>query len=328
MKKLVSLLVLFLTIALSATSQTMQIAALTHEGEIKNYTSADALRKAYNDAVDGDVITLSSGSFNSVNLEKRITVRGAGMGVQVNNTDPFIEPTMLKGSFDIKADGNGINNLILEGVACSSRVNLKGVINAWFSKCKFEDIKYSTGYGGYENVTWINCVFDDAEFCYNASMNFYSCLFVSAPPSASNSTFSLTNCVLYIPNSNYNYGSVTYNNSIFINETGKVLYPYGTCFNSIWKGPLSENSYFISTMESHHNSIVPDDVELFKEGTFYQLTDQAKTYLGGDGTEVGLYGGSLPFDPTPTNPQITKFQVASKTTADGRLAVDIEVQAK
>ena len=60
----------------------------------------------------------------------------------------------------------------------------------------------------------------------------------------------------------------------------------------------------------------------------FQLTDAAKTQcLGTDGTEVGIYGGSLPFDPTPSNPQITKCNVAAKSTADGKLSVDIEVNA-
>lgn len=60
----------------------------------------------------------------------------------------------------------------------------------------------------------------------------------------------------------------------------------------------------------------------------FQLTEAAKTqYLGMDGTEVGIYGGSLPFDPVPSNPQITKCNVAAKSTADGKLSVDIEVKA-
>ena len=60
----------------------------------------------------------------------------------------------------------------------------------------------------------------------------------------------------------------------------------------------------------------------------FELTDAAKTqYLGTDGTEVGIYGGNLPFDPTPSNPQITKCNVAAKSTADGKLSVDIEVNA-
>lgn len=36
---------------------------------------------------------------------------------------------------------------------------------------------------------------------------------------------------------------------------------------------------------------------------------------------------SLPYSAIPTNPQITKFNVASKTTADGKLSVDIEVKS-
>ena len=66
----------------------------------------------------------------------------------------------------------------------------------------------------------------------------------------------------------------------------------------------------------------------YNDNETFELTDAAKTqYLGSDRTEVGIYGGSLPFDPTPTNPQITKCNVASKSTADGKLSVDIEVSA-
>lgn len=60
----------------------------------------------------------------------------------------------------------------------------------------------------------------------------------------------------------------------------------------------------------------------------FELTDEAKgKYLGTDGTQVGIYGGSLPFTSTPSNPQITKCNVAAKSTADGKLSVDIEVKA-
>ena len=66
----------------------------------------------------------------------------------------------------------------------------------------------------------------------------------------------------------------------------------------------------------------------YNDNETFELTDAAKAqYKGSDGTEVGIYGGSLPFDPTPTNPQITKCNVASKSTADGKLSVDIEVSA-
>ena len=72
----------------------------------------------------------------------------------------------------------------------------------------------------------------------------------------------------------------------------------------------------------------PADTPVFKEGSFYELLDNLKTsWLGNDGTERGMYGSNWPFDPTTTNPRITKFNVAKKTTADGKLPVEIEVEA-
>lgn len=67
---------------------------------------------------------------------------------------------------------------------------------------------------------------------------------------------------------------------------------------------------------------------IFKEGGYYELVDNlADVWIGSDGSQIGLHGGNMPFDPVPTNPQITKFNVASKTSADGKLSVDIEVKA-
>ena len=66
----------------------------------------------------------------------------------------------------------------------------------------------------------------------------------------------------------------------------------------------------------------------YSEVEQFELTDEAKTtYLGTDGTEVGMHGGILPYDTTPSYPQITKMNVANKTTADGKLSVEIEVSA-
>jgi len=66
----------------------------------------------------------------------------------------------------------------------------------------------------------------------------------------------------------------------------------------------------------------------YSDDNEYKLTEAAKGLIKGtDGTEVGIYGGNLPYAPTPTNPQISKFNVAAKTTADGKLSVDIEVKS-
>lgn len=332
MKKLFSLLALLVTVTFAAGAQSVQVATLTHDGTISSYTGANALRDAYTAAVDGDVITLSSGSFSSVNFEKRITVRGAGMGVKVNDNAPYIAPTILKGDFEINADASGENFFKLEGILCEEEVDLGGVFEAKFAKCRFAKLDYNTGKGGFGNTSFINCVIDGGSICYNASMTFYGCYMEDLYFNGNGSHNNITNCILHIvEQSNFDDNACVAKNSIYLNSKG---YEYcqnkGTAFNSIWSGTIYNHivTPFWNTLESHNNTIVPEGTQLFKEGTFYQLTDEAKKYLGDDGTEVGLYGGSLPFDPTPTNPQITKFNVAPKTTADGKLSVDIEVNAK
>ena len=47
-------------------------------------------------------------------------------------------------------------------------------------------------------------------------------------------------------------------------------------------------------------------------------------YIGADGTQVGLYGG-IGFDLVPSILQITKCEVAPRSTTDGKLSVKIEV---
>lgn len=331
MKKLYLLLTLLVAVVCTGKAQSTQVATLSHEGTITSYTSADALRNAYEAAVDGDVITLSSGSFTAINFEKRITVRGAGMGVRVNDTDPYIEPTLLVGNFEINADGDENNNFKLEGILSENSVDLGAVINAQFSKCKFKGLGYNTNRGGFTNVTFINCVFyDSASICFNATMNFYGCYLKNVYFNGSGSHHNITNCILEKNNSFEDYACVV-KNSIYINSNdNEYCMNHGNAFNSVWLGKCyaTTGNPFYATLESHNNTILPEGMKLFKEGTFYQLTDEAKQYVGDDGTEVGIYGGSLSFDPTPTNPQIVKFNVAPKTTADGKLSVDIEVNAK
>ena len=58
----------------------------------------------------------------------------------------------------------------------------------------------------------------------------------------------------------------------------------------------------------------------------FELTETAAaTYLGGDGTQVGIYGGTNPFNPAPSNPQVKKFTVNSTTEGD-QLKVKINVE--
>ena len=58
----------------------------------------------------------------------------------------------------------------------------------------------------------------------------------------------------------------------------------------------------------------------------YELKEEITTsFLGNDGTEVGIYGGMMPYDPRPTYMRMKRCNVAPRSTIDNKLSVEIEV---
>ena len=74
-------------------------ATLVHGNNTIVYYGKDALSKAYKDAAEkGDIITLSSGTFSSINIYKSISIYGVGF-----ETNPITgeEPTIIQGGINI-----------------------------------------------------------------------------------------------------------------------------------------------------------------------------------------------------------------------------------
>ncbi len=165
----------------------------------------------------------------------------------------------------------------------------------------------------------------------------------------SSNTLSFVNSVIMNPRLGYS----TYTNNSF-EFTNCVVGATGTSLNiyyAIFRNSIIRDSSSLNSTNLLYNCVGISSVNIFDDysmnykaektsdvfktwtGTYsdlqdFELTDSAKKkYLGDDEKEVGIYGGNLPFSPNPTNPKITKFNVASKSTADGKLSVDIEVKA-
>ena len=86
---------------------------------------------------------------------------------------------------------------------------------------------------------------------------------------------------------------------------------------------MLRRNYIFDTIKSVFKTYNGTDGFSFNE--LYELTDEAKTkYIGTDGTQVGLHGG-MGFDLVPSTLQITKCEVAPRSTTDGKLSVSIEV---
>lgn len=324
MKKFIVLFMALVAMCVTtAKAQSSLLATLNHEGTITTFYGTTALQKAHESAADGDVITLSSGTFQSVNITKAITLRGAGMALDAATQT---EPTVLANEFNISISEETTQRLTIEGIYTNQTVGIQKLKNAMFLKDRFRII--NAGNNSKQNatdLTFIHCKisedYNGVQASYNSAL-FQNCIIGNIW----GGNYIFKNCVLarkggehsFCENSEYKScvikGARDYNSSITM---------YNNLYTTNWTLSFPNNT----------NVKVDDDKAIknlfeYSDDNDYKLTEEAKALIKGvDGTEVGIYGGSLPFDSTPTNPQISKFNVAAKTTADGKLSVDIEVKS-
>lgn len=339
MKKFFFSLVAAMMCATATYAQSSMLATLSHNGEISTFYGATALRDAYNASDHGDIITLSSGSFTAVNIKKALTIRGAGMQV---DTIAKTYPTIINGDFSIGIPDSIEQRLTMEGIYNNFTITVKGTLkNASFLKNRFGTIYPEGSSVRMKNLTFIHCKLTNGlTLPVESSASCVNCyLFEPLCTSTTSSNFEFTNCILRDVNGNMNFWtSSSFNNCIIyttynssnqydrIPSSSIAYYCLGkNGFNNVFTNiPNTTNMNLIGALSTVFKTYTGS----YNDNETFELTDAAKTqYLGGDKTEVGIYGGNLPYDPTPTNPQITKCNVAAKSTADGKLSVDIEVSA-
>lgn len=329
MKKLIVFAVLVFSYLMSF-SQAGQIATLHHGEDIKTFYSGSAFKKAMAEAQPGDLITLSPGTFSAVSITIPVSVRGAGMGsVDSTQTSPV---TILSGSYrvDIPDNENGYV-LSMEGLMNDQSVQLNKAYNAVFSKMKFAGVTardHNDDSSVLDNITFLHCIFTERlDYYKNDTFSLYNCVVKGQSNSSGMpAVVSFLNCVITIPNDANSSG--TYTNCIFAStKENDYLRDSTKAFNCLWVGMPYKNGAFSgdNANPERNNKEFPTDKSAFEENTFYQLTDEAKAYLGNDGTEVGLYGGQMPFAVQTSYPQIKKLVVAPESTADGKLKIEIEL---
>lgn len=305
------------------------MATLNHEGTISTFYGTVALRQAHAAAVSGDVITLSSGTFLSTDISKAVTIRGAGMDV-TKAYDIVSEPTVLGGDFNIKIPKEDTGRLTLEGIYHNGIIYFNGgqVKNALFLKSRFKNI-YGSSSCKVQDLTVLNCRISDNIYVDDGN----SAQFLNSVVRTFGSGYmSFSHCVILdtycLDKSGNEYKSCIICKGDMVDSS---VSSSSSAYNNLF---ISDRTNILNKVPNNTNLRVPTSDERFaylrgyNDSKDYKLTDQNRDVLKAtDGGEIGIYGGSLPYSAVPTNPQITKFNVASKTTADGKLSVDIEVKS-
>ncbi len=336
-----------MTLFANAQATDVPMATLQHGDEIKVFYGTASLNDAYAAAADsGDVITLSAGVFNGVTVQKSLKIIGNGF---VTDEEKGIYPTIISESLifssrdAVNGDGEtikdaiGYNGTRIEGLQLNSVIRLsgKGVNGFEIVKCningsldlytktqtvtvrqsRINKIHLSEPDKGQvqENLNILNSFIsisyqEGYDYATHYFYNTSSTIFIDHSILTGHLMFgNMSNSIL----TGSIYSEAVVNNCIFIGNTPTVNYGTGNWLDKKLAGIFEEE---MTNMDW-------DGVKTFK-------LKYPDTYIGTDGTQVGLYGGTYPFNPTPTVPQITESEIDTKVAADGKLKVRITVEAQ
>lgn len=316
-------LLLFVTaLCLSSLSfAQVMVATLQHGDSLRVFYYADAFVDAYNAAVPGDVISLSAGSFTPCNIDKdSLTIRGAG-----------IDKTFVEGLLLGAAINSPIRTFTMEGIN-GSYCNLYRNMEV-----HFRNVKFGSGYSDANNNRstgeFINCIISGFHPNSTSTLTLINSIIISV---TQNSKSSFINCIV----EGNIFAHLT--NTSFINSILVYYHSYHDGYSALPQTALAQNCVGVKNSSSYLQSIFDQCVNqnsvlaptsIFPNFSMdnlnperYILSDSAQAqYLGNDSTQVGLYGGFMPYKSTLTYPVISRLNVARQTTADGRLSVDIQV---
>lgn len=333
MKK--NLIILFLAMVavldLSAVPMApVPVATLNHDGQLTQFTGSSALKNAHDAAVSGDVITLNSGAFNACTITKGITLRGACM-----RTTPEMEELGMKYTY-ISGGGNMIinvpqsetNALIIEDVCIGNCLYLQSVPSISLTRVCGSLYIYD-GIGKFDAVQCVlyevmpQTISDVIVFVFvNSTVAFKKFTTATIP-------FHIYADHCVIGNiSSAGYDGV-FNNCIFTSSTSSLFEGIAANYCVAVNSDIYQNCVAIECKTATMAELFDDQVnDSYSYGQYINpLTEVASaTYLGSDGSQVGIYGGAFPFTMMPNNPIVTTNDIAEETTEDGKLRVLIEVK--
>ncbi|WP_455634839.1 hypothetical protein [Parabacteroides sp.] len=333
MKKILLMITLF-TVACVAQAQDMLVATLDGPAGSKVFYGADAFGNAVDEAVSGDRITLSAGTFNAPKINKSLKIQGAGI---LSDPKNGLYRTSINGGLWVELPEGETDDFLLEGVYLDDifSVESSSVVKSFtLKKCRFANV----GFGSY--VTTNNT---RIEHCRIKGV-------LSVGGQASN--FTVLNSVIGGVAANGANGTVSYINTIIEDAHADASARFENCIlygshgdgirGPVWNVPIGAsnvidhsvsftNNMFdyiktqINPWYSSEADVFTEEIGGYSDTALYELTETAKeTFVDEGGDQIGIYGGYKPYSATPSNPQIVKRDVPLKSS-DGKLKVNITV---
>lgn len=362
MKKILSIVAMCL-VSLSMMAQTSTVATLTHNGVTTEYYGVTAFANAVAASTDGDLITLSPGSFNGATINKSLNIRGAG-------TAPSELCTTISSEviIDKSADPDESNHwLNIEGINFEGQITFPKPLNKTdlyiikdlhFKKCTIKTTGFKDYYNNnyyyatLRNCSLVNCrVIDNFNIPNESEVSFINTVVYrySVPNDArgTNPKINFMNSVLITNSTPKNLGYVSAQNSVIVLNAPKYTTLVGTVTQYHYVFPSTThmtNCLFTGNLDYFYsNELAVQGAttncqckrmdEVFESVTSYTSLEMDKDYSltvegqdvhGTDGTQVGIYGGAAPYSNIVTYPRFGTFNVGEKAV-DGKLPVIVSV---
>ena len=343
MKKLFSVIIALCFFAL-AQAQT-PIAMLNHGNTFTPFYGTDALVNAYNDAQEGDIITLSPGIFNGVEIRKPLTIRGAGM---MTDTAAGTLRTTIIGTKKIHNPDTALP-MIFEGLYFEGGAYMDNIWNVTFSKCYINSFGAPFyGGSGIHNGNFVHCIIPSIRAGWLSNCHFYNSVVAEGEANAnwfqnSDGSTILYNCIIQLQSISSIDNFHSYNSILLLaNENDTTTSMANTCENHEYCLGISAYDQFFhpsTNLGSQHliNYSWPSEafgngdphfnrnISTFTDYNLMHTVYNIATLVGSDGTELGIYGGAMPFDPKVNNPSIGHITVGGQTNQQGQLPVNIQI---
>ena len=301
------------------------IATLQHGDEVSVFKGTGGLAAAHEAAVDGDVITLSEGSFNACDITKSIAIYGAGFesnettgtGVTkiigsswyIGATDGSLSNIHLEGLYVELTNGTPEKRLVFRGTSIDGARLVKLYLPRVATMCTsitnmmFDQCILTNGMQGGHNSSFASELFFSNCYC-GGGFNYFE---------NTNSTIKFDYCICgQADQSNPFYYCnipVNFTNSIFVVYSNNTGAPTGSTFkNCIATGSTSpyvfENSYNVVLSD-----IFDDGPNMTYSATRTFKIKQPETWIATDGSEIGIRGGNgwskVPATPVVKNLSVT-----------------------
>lgn len=327
MKKLLFSIIAFCCTLTVGAQQTDQISAIlqVENQDPQVFYGASALKNALAAAPNsGGVITLTSGQFNATDITKDVKIFGSGFEADDDND---VAVTNINGSFNVNlpADIAGPHGISIEGVYVNGDIIVKSAVDGFsLTKCSVSQLTFNAaatrcvvtqsyiryaingGHDLYVQNSYvvghtISILNDESHILLNHCIITDGYYF-----DHNNNRFNCTNCIVY---SSYRNGVQTYNYCLLPNV------------NNL-NGFVGSNNNWFSVGVAN----VFEDAENFNYSeTRTFVLKNPETYIGSDGTQVGVHGGDFPWNKIPSTPIVKNLNT---TVAGTDLNVTYEAEVR